>query len=634
MVEVMLLSQADGAIPNLTQDEVAVIKAAATGADCAFPTMVEIRPDLLRWMCSDPSAKALIDPRGLRIENAHISGTLDLRNIVIEFLLRIHGCIVDGDIILADARLRTVGFNGTTCEQLNAHRSLVAGEVFLSSDGDRPFRSASVRFIDATINGNLTADNAEIGPARDDYPAFVIDRANVRGDFYLRRARIKGSLTAFDAQVGAFHGSAMRVSANPRRRGAAAVALVRSTVTGWVVFGPEAGAMTAIDGPVNLSGSIVGGSVDFTHAYIGPAPEADQQPGRQETAAAKDDPSIAETSVAEPDAEVLPVLIDVQLTKIGSHLLLRHTRVADGRVLIAGAEIGKDLNCESLHLARSDDHDGHGPHANDGQPPRLPARSGSQKFSPDIAIISARIGETLNWKALLPPEAVVFLSRTTTERLAYTSVVYWPPLGRLALGGLQYRYIDGDTRFRRQRVAGPARWLRKRQESGPLPFGQPTLLRLANAIAGTDGTHLRWLRLYTRKYYDPQSYDTLAAALRSMGRENDAARVLIARADDRRRAQGIMAILFGMPYRLLVGNGFRTWWAAVWIILFTLVGTAVFNGAHQHGELSPVKPAVQIMPFQPFVYSLDVLLPIVNLGQADSYIPIAPKASGVRDYRG
>jgi len=107
---------------------------------------------------------------------------------------------------------------------------------------------------------------------------------------------------------------------------------------------------------------------------------------------------------------------------------------------------------------------------------------------------------------------------------------------------------------------------------------------------------------------------------------------LIARADDRRRAQGFLAFFFGIPYRLLVGNGFRTWWAAVWIIVVTLVGTVVFNGAYERGELTPVKPAAQTMPFQPFVYSLDVLLPIVNLGQADSYVPTAPQANGVRTY--
>jgi hypothetical protein len=89
-------------------------------------------------------------------------------------------------------------------------------------------------------------------------------------------------------------------------------------------------------------------------------------------------------------------------------------------------------------------------------------------------------------------------------------------------------------------------------------------------------------------------------------------------------------MLFGLPYRLLVGNGLRTWWAGLWIILLTLWGTAVFNGAHERGELLATKPAGQFMPFQPFVYSLDALLPIVNLGQAEAFLPVATGADGVR----
>jgi len=200
---------------------------------------------------------------------------------------------------------------------------------------------------------------------------------------------------------------------------------------------------------------------------------------------------------------------------------------------VGSADIGKDLDCTRLFLYRPGDDKNDDRHTKDIQSLKSPAKpknSDPEWLSPDIAILSTRVGGTLYCQPSLPDDAVVTLSRTTTERLDIRSWVYWPLRGRVALDGLQYRCIDGDTLFRRKRLAGPARWLRKRKQSGPLSFMWRPLLRLANAIAGGDGAYLRWLLLYTRKYYDPQPYDTLAAALRSMGRDNDATRVLIARA--------------------------------------------------------------------------------------------------------
>jgi len=637
MTESALLGQARDAVPDLTLDESAMIEAAAVGGDCAFPDMVEIRPVALRWMCSDPSAKALIDPRGLRIENARICGTLDLRNINIEFLLRIHNCIVEGDISLADARLRSIGFNGTTCQTLIADRSVVAGSVFLRHGTSCPFRSVSVSFADASVDGVLWADSAEIGPARDESANFIIDRARVRGYVNLQKATIKGSLKAEDAQVGGIDGSGMQVTANPVGRGSAAVRIVRGSVTGWVALGLLDAPRTTIRGAVIMTGTVVGGGVNFTHTNIEPPP-----PVSRESKSVQGEPVVGshlpspEPPAEEMSAGTLPTLINIQLTQIGANLLLQHMNVTSGRVLVGDTDIGKHLSFHGLYLRRGDDASRDCHQKDDAPHSKSAARSENtehERLSPDIAITSTQIGGTLNWGApILPANPVVYLSGTSAERLNIGSVVSWPSRGRLALNGLHYKYIEGHTLFRRPRLAEPARRLRRHRWHHPWSFAQKPLMRLMNAVAGGDATHLRWLRLYTRQHYDPQAYDTLALALQSMGRENDATRVLIAKADDRRRTQGIMAYLLGMPYRFLVGNGFRTWWAAIWIILVTLAGTVIFNNAYQHGELTRVKPAAQAMPFQPVVYSLDVLLPIVNLGEADSYTPTAPRTDALRAY--
>jgi hypothetical protein len=233
----------------------------------------------------------------------------------------------------------------------------------------------------------------------------------------------------------------------------------------------------------------------------------------------------------------------------------------------------------------------------------------------------------------MPDDGAVSLDRTTAEWLVYEGIIYWPSRGRTSLGGFQYRYIGSPSvPYRRQQLAGLSRSVRQRQQKGPRPLLQRALLRIGDLLAGADVAHLEWLRSYTRTVYDPQAYDTLATALRSMGQESAAVRVLIAKQDDRRRARGFGSTLLGLPYRLFVGNGYRTWWVVLWVLLATLIGSAVVDSAYDRGEIVRVKPAAEVIPFQPFVYSFDVLLPIVDLGQATSYLPIGPSSEGVRTY--
>ena len=70
-----------------------------------------------------------------------------------------------------------------------------------------------------------------------------------------------------------------------------------------------------------------------------------------------------------------------------------------------------------------------------------------------------------------------------------------------------------------------------------------------------------------------------------------------------------------------VGYGYRNWLAAVWLGALLVLGSLVFASAypaHMHSA-APVVPS-----FQPIIYALDVMLPIVNLGQQQAWIPQGP----------
>jgi hypothetical protein len=519
MDEGALLLRARDALPDLTPHEATMMEAAAAGRGCVFPDLTtEIRPEALRWVCSDPDARHLVDPGGLHLENARISGPLDLGNSSVDFPLRINNCIIDGDVILAGARLNSVSLSGTTCSRLIADRAVFGGPVFLRRDARGPFRSASVSFADASIAGVLSADGAHIGPSGGEAASFIIDRARVSGYVVLQEAIIEGSLQACDSRLGGIDAIGMKVAASAHQKCAAAVEIVRGTVAGWVALGERDGRFTKIRGPVIIDGCVIDGGVDFNQARVEAAPEIAPTPGGPESVPAGQGP------------EVPPVLIKVQHAQIGVNLLLQNVVVAAGRVLVAGTEVGGDLSCKGLWLARfRDNFWANFLKAEDTEKPWL-----------ELAITSTHVGGTLDWgNPFLGRNPAVSLSQTSAGLLDIGrsgTGSSWP--SRLRLDGLRYRSIEGDFTFRHLRLAGPIYSVRKERERWPRPRTDwDMLLKLLTTAAGSDSAHLNWLRRYTRRCYDPDAYDQLALALESMGRDDDAARVMTAKAADYLRSR-------------------------------------------------------------------------------------------------
>jgi hypothetical protein len=57
----------------------------------------------------------------------------------------------------------------------------------------------------------------------------------------------------------------------------------------------------------------------------------------------------------------------------------------------------------------------------------------------------------------------------------------------------------------------------------------------------------------------------------------------------------------------------------VWVIVFWIVGIFLFNNAYHLGDLTPANKSNGVQPpFQPALYTLDLLLPVVNLHIRDA----------------
>ncbi|MFF4951467.1 oxidoreductase [Streptomyces chattanoogensis] len=140
------------------------------------------------------------------------------------------------------------------------------------------------------------------------------------------------------------------------------------------------------------------------------------------------------------------------------------------------------------------------------------------------------------------------------------------------------------------------------------PEGERTSAREGTPAGDEVARRLAWIR--RNPGYAPQPYEQLAGRYRQMGHDGDARRVLLAKHRHRRRTLHPAGRVWGQLLDATVGYGYRPWLAGLWLIALALLGTLVF-GSHSP---TPVKQG-EGPPFQAFVYTLDLLIPIGGLGQ-------------------
>jgi len=130
---------------------------------------------------------------------------------------------------------------------------------------------------------------------------------------------------------------------------------------------------------------------------------------------------------------------------------------------------------------------------------------------------------------------------------------------------------------------------------------------------------LRWLARDPRGH-QPQPYEQLAAHYNAIGQPAQAVSVLYARERIQRRALPPLARAWSRLQDLAVGYGYQPWRALVWLAVLLATGSVIF-------ALAP-PPALQAGAtphFNAFVYTLDLLLPVVDLGQKHAFNPAGPE---------
>jgi hypothetical protein len=284
---------------------------------------------------------------------------------------------------------------------------------------------------------------------------------------------------------------------------------------------------------------------------------------------------------------------------VGGSLHLRGIRV-EGGIRLPGVRVGSDLSLSDAHIGAGVAGPGlsvgggllaHRMHADGG-----------------VNLIGAQVtgGVALNDCVLRCPDGYALLLIEAQARL----LTLRPAAGSAGTVSLR------DAHFGRL-VDDPVGWPADcRIELDGLTYERLTR-RSEDVTEWTARQRLSWMARYSAGF-SPGPYDQLAAALRRDGREQEARQVLLVRERLRHRATGRLGTAWGAIQDVGIGFGYRPGRALLWLLAVIAAGTGWFAAA---GPLRPVKPG-EAPTWDPFLYTLDVLVPLVDLGHDRAWDPV------------
>ncbi|MFI6337492.1 oxidoreductase [Streptomyces sp. NPDC050535] len=193
--------------------------------------------------------------------------------------------------------------------------------------------------------------------------------------------------------------------------------------------------------------------------------------------------------------------------------------------------------------------------------------------------------------------------------------------------------FDDDQELSLRRVQTPElRFLGERPERGKVVLSGAKVVNLVDSAAswpGPGGLHmggfgyenlvpqgafpltrrLEWVAAATAEY-NPEPYERLATVLRNSGEDEDAREVLLAKQRRRRETLPLAAKLWGYAQDWTVAYGYRPGRAALWMAVLWAATSIAFR----HADHPPLKNG-EHPPWNPSLFALDLLLPVIDLGQ-------------------
>jgi hypothetical protein len=517
----------------------------------------QVRAQLLYELLTGRTGKD-VRPRALKLASARITGTLDLEGAELVCPVLLTGCWFEQPVNLAEASVPALRLPGCHVPALHAEQLTVRGNLELNEGFTA---RGEVRLLGAHIGGRLSFNGARL--ANHDGPA------------------LNGDRLAVDQSMFCFGG--FRAIGEVRLGGAHIAG--RLSFSGATLTNPDGSALFAdglsVDrdmfcsegftarGEVSLLGAHIGGNLLFDGARLA-------NPGGYALSAAR---LTVDQDVLCGAGLSIEGTVRLAGARISGNLNLNGADLTGTRGLALDADgltVDQDLLCGEGFSARGELHL-HGAHIGGGLgfvKATLANPDGRMLFLQDLR------ATTLLLRDLAPPPERLDLTRAQVGALV-DDPDSWPP--EICLREFTYDALSEGTPVSAHKRL---QWLRRDPEG-----------------------------------YAPQPYEQLVAVYRRAGRDQDARSVAIAKQRARRRTLAPHGRMWSLLLDALIGYGYRTWLAGLWLLGFLVVGWVVFAWAYPTHMAPTKRPGEALPQFQPFVYALDTLLPVVDLQQQNNWIP-------------
>ncbi|CAN7287223.1 hypothetical protein LJR039_001314 [Pseudorhodoferax sp. LjRoot39] len=266
-----------------------------------------IRAPFLRFLLLGGDAQAPVHERGVQLKGAYVTDQLDLTGCRIPYNVSLKCCRFVGPVRAQDARVEGLMTleESHLAQGLNADRLRCAGGLFLR----HRFKAVGqVRLLSAHIGGDLECGGGHF--ERTDKEAFRADGAVVKGDVIFNDGfKATGTVQLLGAQIG---GDLQCCRGQFEGNGGDALLANRAFVAGSVFFNSDSKGTFKATGTVSLSGAHIGGKLECAD-------------GKFE---AKNGDALSAERVV-----------------VKGSVFLNRTFRATGQVRLRGAQIGGDLAC-------------------------------------------------------------------------------------------------------------------------------------------------------------------------------------------------------------------------------------------------------------------------------------------------
>ena len=515
-----------------------------------------------------------LPPKGLVITGAKIVGALDLSACDCPARLVFFECKFDTQIDLRDARLRGLSLVGSSLNGLRADGLTVEGLLNM-----RDIRSSgAVRFLGATITGDLSLLGATLentgkgGAVAGD--ALSLDRAQIGGSAFLDEGfSAKGAVRLLGATITGNLSLRGATLENTDKDGAAAgyaLSLDRAQIGGSAFLDEGFSAK----GAVRLPGADITGNLSLSDATL---------------------------ENTDKDGAAAGYALSLSGAKIGGNAFLNEGFSAKGELRFLGANITGVLDLRNSTLEHTN---------KDG----------------------VAAGHALNCQKL------------TVSGICFFEKLAKQPIGDVDLRGMTASDLTDDGSLWPEDGHGDL-WLDA--------FTYKRFVACETEWQFRKDWLLRQTPVHLKLKFAPQPWVQCAKVLREMGHERDARLLLFQMHEARRRALPINwrkphTICFwkncgrwlgSQMLRWTAGHGYRPGWSLVWIAGIIFIGAIIFSSAQSADRMTPAKERFYlnqarmqeyelsgVLPagypdFSPFIYSVDVFLPIVSFSQEEHWRP-------------